>query len=230
MAFAAADLGAPGEVRERIEALVEIREVPDRRRGEMRQVPGGHIGASLVGPAVRRAEMAVGQPEPGAFAIHPLGEGFFGARHAFGQHDACVVAGQRDDTLQQILDADILARGEEHGRTLRMPFAPRLRADGEGLIELQFALLDHVEHDIDRHHLRHGGRRHPAIGVLGEQYRARRQVFEIGDRRGRREIGRGGDAGLGHHDRDDGGGEQFLHREIRTLEFTQWVRMTRASP
>ena len=172
--------------------------VLDLGAGERRQVAGGDIGPPLVRPAVRIAEVAVGQPQPLGIFVHHIGEGFLGAGNAFGEDDRGVVAGQGDDPVQQVLDADLLAGRKEHGRTrLRaMPFLPGLRPHRAHLVEAEVALLDQLEGDIGRHHLRHRCRRHPAIGVLGKQNCARGQVDQVGDLRRRLERRRlGGGSG-----------------------------------
>ena len=102
--------------------------------------------------------------------------------------------------LRQILDADLLVGTEEHGRSGlgTVPFLPGLRANRAHLVERQLALVDELERHVRRHHLRHRRRRHPDVGILRIKDGTRRKVDQIGDLRGRIELGsrrgrRGGD-------------------------------------
>ena len=178
--------------------------VLDRRRRQPREIARGDVGAPFVGPPVRIAEIAVVEPQPLGRHVHARGESFLGPRDALGQHDACVVPRQRDDSLQQIIDADVFARGQEHRRAGggAVPFAPGFGANLNHLVELQLTALQHVERDIDGHHLRHRRGRHAPVGILRIQHRLRRQVDEVGNRCGCFERRRGRDDG--RCDQDEG--------------------------
>lgn len=52
----------------------------------------------------------------GAF-VHLARKILLGARQALGDHDAGVVAGQDDDTLDQVFDRRAVRLVQEHGRT-----------------------------------------------------------------------------------------------------------------
>src|SRR3546814_1861123 len=72
-----------------------------------------------------------------------------------------------------------------HGRSgfRTMPFPPRLRADAELLVEAELALLDEVEGDVHRHHLRHGGRRDLLVRLMRVENRAGAHVLHEGEGR-----------------------------------------------
>src|SRR5262249_21673748 len=106
----AAHGGAEGEALPRVEALVQIRMVRDRRLGEMREIARRDIGAALVGPAVRGTEAAVLEAELLRLLVHQVDEGLLGPGDRLGQHHAGVIARYDDDSVDQILDADLLAR------------------------------------------------------------------------------------------------------------------------
>ena len=142
--------------------------------------------------------------------VHLVGEGLLGPRDALGKHDRGVVARKRDDALEQVLDADLLARADRNmvepacgpchfcqvsGRTVHI------------LLRRQLALVDQLEGDLGRHHLRHRCRRHADVGVLGVEHRARIEVDQIGDLGRRIELRRGGGRGAGEED-GSGGGEK----------------------
>ena len=50
------------------------------------------------------------RPMPLGQRVHLIGEGLLGPGDAFGEDDRRVIARQRDDALEQILDADLLVR------------------------------------------------------------------------------------------------------------------------
>jgi hypothetical protein len=157
--------------------------------------PRADEGAAFIRPAVGRAELAVRQPQFLGALVHQARERLFGARNTFRKHDAGVVSGKGDDALQQIVDADLFIGGQEHrgARGGAVPALPRLRPNRELLVELELALLDQVERDIGGHHLCHRSRRHPPVGILGIEDRARRQVLQIGNGSRRFERRRGSD-------------------------------------
>ena len=174
-----------------------------------REVARRDIGDAIVRPAVRVAKMAIAEAELLRRLVHPLDERFLGARNTLGQDDTRIVARQDHHAVQQVLDRNLLARRQEHGRARgrAMPLAPGFRANLEFLIQLQVAALDHVEDDIGRHHLRHRGGWHPAIGVLGKEHGARRQILHEGDGRDGLELRRSGNGGIGDRQCDCGHGQ-----------------------
>ncbi len=145
---------APGKIGLAVELLVEIGIVADRRLGQRREVTRGYVGDAAVGPAIGGAEVRILEAETLGLLIHQVDESRLGARDAFGQHDARVIARQRDDARQQIGNRYLLARSDEHRRALRMPLLPSGGAHRELLVQLELAALDEAEGDIDRHHLR----------------------------------------------------------------------------
>ena len=224
---------APGEIGLGIELLVEIGEVADRRLGQLHHVARGDIGDAIIRPAVRGAEMAAGEAELLGILVHPLDERRLGARHAIGERDARVVARQGDDAEQQIGDADLLARREEHGRALAMPLLPGIGLESDLLIELHVAALDHVEHGIDRHRLGERGGRHVLIGILRVEHRTGVHILHERDRRRRVERRRFRHRRRGHQDGDRSGGDQSSHQGTRFRYAGgghQSLRTTRASP
>ena len=114
---------APGEARLRIELLVERVVVLDLRARQRREVARADVGHAIVGPAVGGAEVAVGQPDLLRQRVHLPGEGLLGPGDAFGQHDRRVVARQSHDAVEEIFDADLLARS-----TGTWSIRPRARA------------------------------------------------------------------------------------------------------
>src|SRR5438067_1457438 len=105
---------APSEARERVELLIELGMMLYRRAGERREVSRRHVGDTIVGPSVGGAEVTVGKAEHPPKRIHLIGESRFGPGNAFGEYDRGIITGQSDDTLEQVFDADLLARRQEH--------------------------------------------------------------------------------------------------------------------
>ncbi len=161
--------------------VVELGEILDRPLGQGRQIARRHA-VFRMGPARRVAECAVLEPDFAGLFGHHLGEGILAAGQGLGDDDAGIVARLHDYALQQILDADPLARLQEHGRSARGPIAlaPSVLTDHELLVEGQAALLQAFEHHVDRHQLAHGRRRHQGVRVLFEQHGAGLAVDQDG--------------------------------------------------
>ena len=159
--------------------------------------------------------MAVPKAEPLRIGVHLAGEGLLGPGDAFGEHHRRVIARQSDDAVQQIFDADLLVRRQEHGRAGggAMPFLPGLGPHRAHLAERELAAVDQLEGDFGGHHLGHRRRRHARVGVLVVEHRARRQVDQIGDLRRRIELRRGGGRGAGEQDGGGGGKRKGARHE-----------------
>jgi methionyl-tRNA synthetase len=104
---------------------------------------------------------------------------------------------QRDNALEQILDAHLLTGRQEHRRAGRwtMPSLPGLRPHRAHFVQRQLTLVDQLESNVRGHHLRHRGWWHADVSVLLVQDRARRQIDEVGDFCRRIELGCGSGSG-----------------------------------
>src|SRR3546814_12684505 len=98
--------------------------------------------SDLVWPAVGICEDRIGHPDLPRRAVHYVGEGGFGARHPFRQHDAGVIARKGDDAMKQVLHAHLLAWRQAHRRACRraMPIPPCFRPDGDTPVQAQLTL------------------------------------------------------------------------------------------
>jgi len=105
---------------------------------------------------------------------HQLGEGRLVPGNPFRQHDAGVVRGLDDHTVQQIVDRHFAVDRHEHARRVRGRTAapPGVDADVEFIARLELVLLEQVEHYLRRHQLGEARRRNEVVGGLFEQHAA----------------------------------------------------------
>ena len=158
------------------EIVVLVREVVDQVTGEGDEVVRAHHLAGI-GQARGVGEVRDGHAELAGPLGHLLGEGGLAAGEAFGDHDAGVVAGLDDDPLDEIADADLGARLDEHPRAFHRL---RVRADQELGFLGDAAVAEGLEEQIERHQLRHRRRRDRLVGILGEEHHAGAVVDDQG--------------------------------------------------
>jgi len=139
-----------------------------------------------------------------------------GCGQPFGHHDGGIVARLHDDALDQFFGGGAVALGQEHCRAAlghRLGRNPERGVEGDGRV-----LLQRLEQHVERHQLRHAGRRQRDVGVLLQQDRVRGHIEHPGRlgpgfERGRGDLSLAKDegkaqsenAGHGH-----GGGPQLL--------------------
>ena len=179
---------------------VVLREVLDQPDGEHGQVARGHAVVG-VRPAAGVDEVRVAQAEVGGALVHELGEGRLGARKPLRHDHGGVVARLHDDAADELLDGRPVALVEEHGRAAH---GARLGRDGEPGIEIDAAILQRLEQHVERHELRHRGRRQRLVGVLVHQHRVGGEVHDVG----RARLGLEGDAGCGERQQQRQGGAE----------------------
>ena len=140
--------------------------------------------------------MRVAKSQLGRLAVHQRDERGLVAGDALGEGDRGIVPRGGDDAVQQVADAHLLARRQEHGRAglVAVPALPGLGPHRAHPVGPQLAAVDQVEDDVGGHHLRHRRRRDAPVRILGVEHRARAQVDHVGDRR-RSFVGRRGGGG-----------------------------------
>ena len=115
------------------------------------------IGQSRRIGEVRRREL-----QPRRLRVHPFDERFLRARDELGNGHRCVVARLDDDAVQKLVDADRLARLDEHPRALGLPRTLRY------LHHLRWRdgfRADRAERDVGGHQLRQRRRIAALVGI-----------------------------------------------------------------
>jgi hypothetical protein len=133
---------------------------------------------------------------------------FLAAADPFREHDASIVARLNDDAAQEVLDAHPVADMHEHLRALH---APSLLADRQRVIELQLAMLELVEHHVERHQLAHRSGRDRFVRRLLEHHGAGFVIEQDGV------PGRGLDRGRAHRS-DDQESDESERRDSRAQQ------------
>ena len=148
---------APGERGLGIEFLVQRGMPLDARPRQLGKVARGDHRDVIVGPAVGRPEIAVGDAQLLGQHILLRDERLLGPGDALGQHDRGVIARQGDDPVEQIFDADLFIGRQEHRRSRcgAVPFRPCLRLYRAHFRQRQLALVDQLERQLGFHHLGH---------------------------------------------------------------------------
>src|SRR5882757_918649 len=167
-----ADL-VPGELL-LAEQSVHVRIGLDDVARERRELPHRHLVGGIWQP-VGIAEGRFGHAELAGALGHEVGrKSMLVAGDAFGERDAGIVAARDDRAVQEVVDRDIAVDRREHrrGSGRRPAPPPGVLADPVLVRQLDVALLDGVEHHLDRHQLHHAGGRAQFVGVLLEQHAA----------------------------------------------------------
>ena len=111
-------------------------------------------------------KMGVGHAELRGILVHDLSEYLFGTGDMFGQRHTGIIAGLDNDTLEQLLDSDLLVHLDKHARAFH---APSFLADHDEVAHLDVAFVYLVGNHISGHHLGQTGRLHMFIDLfLGE--------------------------------------------------------------
>ena len=87
--------------------------------------------ASVIGPAIRGAEVAILHSKLLRGHLHPIDKSRLTARYALSKSNRRVVARKGHHTVQQVCHAHLLAGFQKHRRTLVIPCLPCFRANGE---------------------------------------------------------------------------------------------------
>ena len=174
----------------------------------------------LVGVVVagRVAEGRFRQADLARPAGHHGGEIVLRAGDALGDRDRGVVAGLDDDAAQEVGELDAVVELREHRRAAGRAAAPApgVLGDHELAVEIEPALLDLVEDDLDRHGLGRARGRDELVRCLLEQDRAGVVVHQDGVRGKRLEpLGR---HGRGRRNGSRGDREERRRGERRLME------------
>ncbi len=124
-------------------------------RARVTRSRGAHHLAG-VGQARGVGEVRLGHAELAGALGHLLGEGRLAAGEALGHHDAGVVAGLHDDAVDEVVDPHLGAGLDEHARAFHRL---GVRGDEELGVLGDAAVAERLEEHVERHQLRHRGRR-----------------------------------------------------------------------
>ena len=119
--------------------------------------------------------MRAGHAKARRFAVHQLHEDVLRPRDGLGERDARVVARLHFHALDELVDADGLARLDEHARA---GGAPGARRHGDALLERELLVMQCSEHQVRRHQLGERCRLDALVRFLGEQHLTTRHVAD----------------------------------------------------
>ena len=171
-----ADIG--GGAREQVVILrVVVEQVPPQCGHVPRggQVPFGGQPVHILEMRARHAQRLGG-------AVHPGGEGLFRPRDRFAQRGGGVVRGFDGGGADQVAQSHLRAFAEPD---FRRRLGRGIAGDRHETVEGNLAMLDRLEHDVERHHLGERGRVQPRIGVAFVQHLSGSRVHH------QRGVGRG---------------------------------------
>ena len=160
-------LAAPGRAARREEMRVVRKTLVDRQRQR------GHVARRRALPPVRQArsvaEGGVPHPQRARPRCHQLRERGFAAREILGDGRRHVVRRFHRHQAHGVAERDLLARAQADFRRRARRRMPR---DRQFRIQRHHPVIERLEHEIQRHHLRQRRRIVQRIGVLPMQHGA----------------------------------------------------------
>src|SRR3546814_18453826 len=115
----------------------------DQPVGKQDQISRADFSDAAVRPAARRAEPARRHANFFRHIIHSLDESSFAAVDAYGKNRCRVIPRNGDNSFEEVIDRNLLARPQEHGgfAAALAPHLPTRTTDREQLVSPQLALF-----------------------------------------------------------------------------------------